>query len=77
MQMNIKYFGRLSEITGRSEESIDFYGSTIDELLDLILEKHPKLMTEDFQLAHNKEIVSMDIKISNQEIALLPPFSGG
>lgn len=77
MQLNIKYFGRVAEITGQSEEIIDFGELTLYQLLDIIFEKYPKLETEDFQVAHNKEIVIGNIKITNSEIAILPPFSGG
>ncbi|RIA09925.1 molybdopterin synthase sulfur carrier subunit [Flavobacteriaceae bacterium MAR_2010_72] len=77
MLLNIKYFGLLSEITGCHEEAIDFNGSTLYELMDLVFEKYPELERKDFQLAHNNEIVSGDMKLINNEIAFLPPFSGG
>lgn len=77
MQLNIKYFGLLAEITGCHEEMIPFDGSKLYELLDIVFEKYPELKQKDFQLAHNQEIVSSDIQITTNEIAFLPPFSGG
>ena len=77
MQLNIKYFGLLAEVTQCSEEALDFSKSSVLELLDVLFEKYPNLETKDFQVAQNHEIVSRETLISENEIALLPPFSGG
>lgn len=77
MLLDIKYFGLISEVTGRSDEPIEFNGSTISELLELLHKKYPNLKNKDFQVAQNREITSFETKISGEEIALLPPFSGG
>ena len=39
MQLNIKYFGLLAEITGCHEETINFEGSMLYELLDIVFKK--------------------------------------
>ena len=77
MQLNIKYFGLLTEATNCNEETIAFSKSSISELLDLLFEKHPYLREKDFQVAQNQEIVSQSTLVSEGEIALLPPFAGG
>lgn len=77
MNLNIKYFGVLAEITQCSEETLSFSEGTVGELLTMLLSKYPALGTKDFQVAHKQEIVTKDTKITNPEIALLPPFSGG
>jgi molybdopterin synthase sulfur carrier subunit len=77
MQLNIKYFGLLAEITNCNEETLEFSNTTISELLETLYNKYPELKTKDFQVAQNKEIVSNITNISGDEIALLPPFSGG
>jgi len=77
MQLNIKYFGLLSEVTKCDEETIDFKKSTISELLNVLFEKYPNLKDKDFQVAQNNTIVSKKTIVSKTEIALLPPFSGG
>jgi molybdopterin synthase sulfur carrier subunit len=77
MNLNIKYFGSLAEITERNEENIMFSRSSVSDLLDLLFIKYPKLKDKDFQVAHNNEIVSNETLITEIEIALLPPFSGG
>jgi molybdopterin synthase sulfur carrier subunit len=77
MRLNIKYFGLLAEVTGHHEEVLDFSGTTILELLDHLHEKYPRLTNKDFQVAQNHEIVTRETLLSETEIALLPPFSGG
>jgi len=77
MQLNIKYFGLLSEITKCHEEPLNFSETSVSELLDVLFYKYPELKTKDFQVAQNNEIVTEETLVSGTEIALLPPFSGG
>ena len=77
MQLNIKYFGLIAEVTHCNEETIEFTDSTISELLEFLFGKYPELKTKDFQVAQNQEIVSFETIVSGEELALLPPFSGG
>ena len=77
MLITIKYFGQLTEITNLDEESIEFSGTNINELLNTLYRKYNTLKTKDFQVAQNQELVDENTKITGQEIALLPPFSGG
>ena len=77
MKIKIKYFGMLTDITSCEEEIIDFSGVLILELLEVLFIKYPNLKNKNFQVAQNNELVPVNIKISSQEIVLLPPFSGG
>ncbi|HMC01964.1 MAG TPA: MoaD/ThiS family protein [Flavobacteriaceae bacterium] len=77
MILNIKYFGLLAEITKCNEENVEFSNSSVSELLSLLFNKYPDLRDKDFQVAQNNEIVSKGTIVSETEIALLPPFSGG
>lgn len=77
MQLKIKYFGLLAEVTNCHEELISCSVLTIQELLNLLYIQHPELKNKDFQVAQNSAIVSLESKIETTEIALLPPFSGG
>lgn len=77
MKLTIKYFGLLAEITQCNEEQIEFSGMRINELLETVYLKHPKLKEKDFQVAQNNEIASKDTTVTQTEIALLPPFAGG
>lgn len=77
MRITIKYFGLLTEVTSCEEETIDFNGSVVAELLDLLFIKYNGLKVKDFQVAQNTEFVGIDAKVTGDEIVLLPPFSGG
>ncbi len=77
MKLKIKYFGLLAEVTECQEETLEFSKTSVSELLDTLFEKYPALTTKDFQVAQNHEIVSKEAAVSANEIALLPPFSGG
>jgi len=77
MQLNIKYFGLIAEVTQCNEETLEFSNATIADLKDVLFDKYPELKTKDFQIAQNHEIVSNETLISGDEMALLPPFSGG
>jgi molybdopterin synthase sulfur carrier subunit len=77
MKLKIKYFGLLAEITGCSEEELEFSKISVSELTEMLFQKYPALKEKDFQVAQNHEITSDEVTITENEIALLPPFSGG
>jgi len=77
MNLKIKYFGLLAEITKCNEETLEFSKTSVSDLLEMLIEKYPSLKEKDFQVAQNLEIVSKETILSKSEIALLPPFSGG
>lgn len=77
MELNIKYFGMLAEITNCDEEAMEFSKSSVLDLLKVLYIKYPKLEQTDFKVAQNHELVTINCEINNPEIALLPPFSGG
>ncbi len=77
MNLTIKYFGLISEITNCSEEQMEFSGKTILDLKEQLFQKHPILKLKDFQIAQDNELVENETEITGLEIALLPPFAGG
>ena len=77
MHITIKYFGQIAEVTNTNEESLDFSGSLVSELLEVLNEKYNALKNKDFQIAQNQELVSIETELTGAEIALLPPFAGG
>ena len=77
MKLKIKYFGMLAEFTNCEEETIDFTKSSVSELIDELNDLYPQLHTINYQVAIDKKIVSKDSILTEGEIAMLPPFSGG
>lgn len=77
MHITIKYFGQIAEVTKTEEESLEFSGSLVSELLESLNEKYNALKNKDFQVAQSQELVSIEAELTGAEIALLPPFAGG
>jgi len=77
MQITIKYFGQIAELTRIEGESLEFDGSLVSELLETLNVKYNELKNIDFQVAQNQELVSIETELTGGDIALLPPFAGG
>jgi len=78
MTLIVKYFGMTAEASGKGEEELLEHYSTIRELKEALLVMYPKLKNINFKIAANQTLVNNDFDlIGNEEVALLPPFSGG
>ena len=79
MKINILLFGVLTEVTGETQLQVD--AENIHDLNDLhtwLVKKHPGLQDKTFQYAVNQAISSAEHPLqAGDEVALLPPFSGG
>jgi molybdopterin synthase sulfur carrier subunit len=75
--MEIKVFGQLVDVFGAEIISTDAVGNV--EALKAGLEKRfPALAEKTFVVAVNRKVVHENISLNDkEEIALLPPFSGG
>ncbi|GAA3590659.1 MoaD/ThiS family protein [Flavivirga amylovorans] len=77
MLITIKYFGQIAEVTQKEEESLEFSGALVSELIEQLYEKYTLLKNKDFKVAQNQELATLETLISGNDIALLPPFAGG
>ena len=78
MKVAIKYFGPLAELMGRSSQERETAAATVGELIHELCKEAPKLKQEQFQVAVNQHMATLETAlIVNAEIAFLPPFSGG
>lgn len=77
MEINVLIFGQLADIIGKS--SIKFYEvSDTDALQKSLLQQYPAFEKLTFSIAVNKNIIQQKMNLNNEdEVALLPPFSGG
>jgi len=75
--MKIKTFGKLKDMVTEPLE-LEFPVS-IKEFRKLLILNHPDLKGLDFKIAANHQIVNDENFLIKEEdqIALLPPFSGG
>ncbi|UZD21494.1 MoaD/ThiS family protein [Algoriphagus halophytocola] len=77
--ITVNYFGTLAEAAQSDSEALDLQAVSVAELVDLLDAKYG-LRKFQFQVAVNRKIISkkQDIQLTaSDEIALLPPFSGG
>ena len=80
MEITLKYFGVIAEIMGSEFEVLNIQSETITlkDLDEIIVEKNNLLKEQKYKIAVNQSIIDRNITINeNDEIALLPPFSGG
>lgn len=81
--VTVQYYASLRQIAGREEEQFDLSGeTTLAKLADIIAATQPKigemLKEKKVAVSVNLDIVSLDTVVRDgDEIALLPPFSGG
>jgi len=75
--LTVKTFGLLTEKTGQPTLRVDGVMNTSD-LLQQLYDRYPVLQELKFAIAVNRKIVHTSTPLSpTDEIALLPPFSGG
>jgi molybdopterin converting factor small subunit len=79
MKVNILAFGIAKEIFGGNKLVIDFDGSTSQDLKKTLEQQFPLLkQLPSYLVAVNSEYVNDTVDInSNDEIAIIPPVSGG
>lgn len=76
-RFKIKAFGILAEKLPASEFEFPYFQDT-EKLLGGLITEYPQLKSLKFSLAVDKELVQEKHHLNgNEEIALLPPFSGG
>jgi len=81
VRVKVLFFGRLKDVVGHSEESLEvLQASTIEQLFALHTERMPELAKYRSSLvaSRNQEFASWDTPLhAGDEIAFLPPVSGG
>jgi len=81
MQIRVLFFGRLKEIVGRAEDSVDVAeGARIEELFTRYRHIYPELAPYRPSLvaSRNQEFAPWNAPLaSGDEVAFLPPVSGG
>ncbi|APS37406.1 molybdopterin synthase sulfur carrier subunit [Salegentibacter agarivorans] len=75
--LTVKAFGMIAEKLPEQEFEFPKKKDT-EELLNSLYNEYPDLKELDFSLAVNQQLIQQNTSLEgNEEIALLPPFSGG
>ncbi|MBS4041788.1 MAG: MoaD/ThiS family protein [Flavobacteriales bacterium] len=75
--MNILLFGILSEYISKEQVPWETF-KTVGELELFLRNQFPIIQNIPIQFAVNQQMVSLDYKLNeNDELVLMPPFSGG
>lgn len=75
--MKVLFFGILSELAAKSEDEIDFAG-TVQEFRKMMSDQYSGFSDQKYQIAANQKLVQdKHILSGDEELALLPPFTGG
>jgi len=81
IRVKVLFFGRLREAAGAAEESLEIApGARIEELFGTLVARQPELARYRSSLvaSRNQEFAAWDTPLhSGDEIAFLPPVSGG
>lgn len=81
MTVRVLFFGVVRDVTGMAQETLPVDSpSTLSDLFNLYVSRFPRLrdMASSIVLARNQEFSDPSIQLAdNDEIAFLPPVSGG
>ncbi|MHB1403114.1 MAG: molybdopterin converting factor subunit 1 [Thiobacillus sp.] len=83
MKLRVLYFARLRERFGVGEETLDFVGATVADLVAQ-LQTRGGVWAEElaagraFRVAVNQDVVALNALLpDNAEVAIFPPVTGG
>lgn len=77
MEVKILSFGQIEEITGTDRFTLSDVQDT-ETLKSKLFDLYPEMNTIPYSISVNKNIINGNHKLEDgDEVALLPPFSGG
>ena len=80
MEITVKYFGIIADVTQKKEEVffIEEVSITLKKIKLMLEIIYPKILVINYSIALNKKFLQNDIELKNKDIlAFLPPFAGG
>jgi molybdopterin converting factor subunit 1 len=76
----VLFFGAAADAAGTREVEVDANGTTVEGLFSMLAERHPALepMRDSLAFAVNGEYAGREDAVAeDDEVAVLPPVSGG
>ncbi|HVP62736.1 MAG TPA: molybdenum cofactor biosynthesis protein MoaE [Myxococcaceae bacterium] len=80
MALTVLYFASARERAGTVQETVDWEGGPVRQLLEQLAVRHPELrsLLPHLRVAVNQEFQSLDAAVPDRaEVALVPPVAGG
>jgi len=79
MNVNVLAFGIAKDIFGQSSIILDIDGSTTADLKNLLEQRYPRLkqLTSYMVAVNNEYALDEGVLTEHDEIAIIPPVSGG
>lgn len=74
--VNVLLFGRLAEICGQHNFVFEFHDT--DKICEKLKSDFPELQQLSFAIAVNQVLITRNTELNDgDEVALMPPYSGG
>ena len=80
MALTVLYFAAARERAGTAQETVEWSGGPVRQLLETLAARHPDLrpLLPHLRVAVNQEFTSLDAPVPDRaEVALVPPVAGG
>ena len=80
MSLTVLHFAAASERAGTGQETVEWRGGTVRQLLEELVARHPGLrsLVPHLRVAVNQEFLPLDAQVPDgAEVALVPPVAGG
>lgn len=77
MVLNVQYFGLITEIAGKTVERLEVDKISVEALRSLLNDKYPALALVQCKISVNRKIQTTGSIGTSDEVAIMPPFSGG
>lgn len=77
MKVRVLFFGVLTDTVGKPEIEIENI-STLYSLKQHLVESFPKMFEHSYVVSVNRKLIPADLELKDgDEVAFLPPFTGG
>ncbi len=80
MSLTVLHFAAARERAGTGQETVEWRGGTVHQLLEELVARHPGLrsLVPHLRVAVNQEFLPLDAQVPDgAEVALVPPVAGG
>ncbi|MGZ6162881.1 MAG: molybdenum cofactor biosynthesis protein [Myxococcaceae bacterium] len=80
MSLTVLHFAAARERAGTGQETVEWRGGTVHQLLEELVSRHPGLrsLVPHLRVAVNQEFLPLDAQVPDgAEVALVPPVAGG